>query len=87
MKTASQKSLFTHLSETISILKDWQCKNDSDKYRKLLNNLIYSHDYYMFKGEEWLKEHMQELALSWTGQDEENFNCLKLLRMKAFGTI
>jgi len=87
MKKPHQKSLFTHVSETITILKQWQYDNNNDKYRKLLNDLTYIHDTYMYKGEEWMIEKMQDLTLWWTGQDEEDFNCLKLLRMKSFGTI
>lgn len=87
MKKPCQKDLFTHISETITILKQWQYDNNDDKYRKLLNDLTYIHDMYMVKGEKWMTEKIQDLSLWWNGCDEEDFRCLKLLRMKSFGLI
>jgi hypothetical protein len=55
---------------------------------KIYSNLTWLHDMYMIcPDEESLKDHIQNLSEHWTGQDEIDFRELKLLRMKAFGTI
>jgi len=87
MKKPNRKDLFYYLCKAISALEQWQYDNSSDKYRELLDKLDEIRHGFTFSGTKWMTENLQDLTLWWTGQDEEDFNCLKLLRMKSFGTI
>ena len=83
---AHQKSLFQHVSETRHQLREKSVI--SSRLWKVYTELTWLHDMYMLvQDDESLKDHVQKLTLNWMGEDEENFTCLKLLRMKAFGTI
>ena len=77
-----KKHLLQYISDAISEI----CQ-DSDMF-KLYSALVYNQDYLAaFNNENRASLNIQELSLHWTGENEEKYNSLKLLRMKAFGTI
>lgn len=57
-------------------------------FSAIYSKLVYNSDYLeMIGNTRRTKQNLQQLSLNWTGDDEERFPSLKLLRMKAFGTI
>ena len=86
MKLSNKKSLFQLLCETRKQIIE--SNPVSPNIFKIYSKLTWLHDMFMIvPDEQGLKDQLQNLSLSWTERDEENFNCLKLLRMKSFGTI
>lgn len=82
----NKKSLFQHLCETRKQIIE--SNPVSPNIFKIYSKLTWLHDMFMIvPDEKGLKDQLQNLSLSWTGQDEEDFHCLKLLRMKSFETI
>ena len=73
-------SLIRLLGLTILEIK----KSDyDDRVARVLNRLVYQHDKHFMINTD-LENIIQQESRFWTGEDEEKYNSLKLLRMKSF---
>lgn len=80
------KSLIQLISETIRSMEIR--RSVSPNLFKIYNELKWMKNMFSISPDQKsIEQHTRHISLYWSGRDEEEFPCLKLLRMKSFGTI